>query len=140
MRLAPPYSFVIFLFPFVVEGQEAPPAETALTDIRKEMLSEYRYAAPGIKPAKLPTSLQSDSPAFHAAGTDEGVVKMEAFEVRESGFSSSATQSIEQHPPSKPPATVASKLGIGEHDFEVGKVHAFVITIFYVPFIAGFRW
>jgi hypothetical protein len=140
MRLAPPYSFLLFLFPFVVEAQEAPPPETALTDIRKEMLSEYKFAAPGNKPATLPTSLQSESPTIYASRADKDVVKMEAFEVREPGLSNAASQSIEQHSPSKPAATVASKLGIGEHDFEVGKVHAFVVTIFHVPLIAGFTW
>jgi hypothetical protein len=140
MRLAPPCLFVVLLFPFMVEGQEAPPPEAALTDIRNEMLAEYKYAAPGNKTAALPTSLQSESPKIYASGTEKDVVKMEAFEVRESGLSSAAYQSAEQQSPSKPPATVASKLGIGEHDFEVGKVHAFVVTIFYVPFIAGFKW
>ena len=105
------------------------------------MLSEYRFTPPGAKPAAIPTSLQSDSPPLPASSAGGGdAVKMEPYVVRESALSNAALQSIEQPSPAKPPATVASKLGIGERDFMVGNVHAFVISIFYVPFVAGFRW
>jgi hypothetical protein len=142
-RFATASSIVIFLLPIVVEGQEAPSsqADRPLTAIRGEMLSEYRFTPPGTKPSALPTSLQSDSPPLPVSPAGSGdVVKMAPFEVRESALSVAALQSIEQPSPEKPPATVASKLGIGERDFMVGNVHAFVISIFYVPFIAGFSW
>jgi hypothetical protein len=143
MRFAIASSVVVLLLPIAFKGQEAPMAQAdrPLTDIRGEMLSEYRFAPPGAKPAALPTSLQSDSPPLPAPTASSGdVVKMAPFEVRESALSTAALQSIEQPSPAKPPATVASKLGIGERDFMVGNVHAFVISIFYVPFIAGFSW
>jgi hypothetical protein len=143
MRLATASSILVFLLPIVVNGQEAPSskADVPPTDIREAMLSEYRFTPPGAKPAVIPTSLQSDSPPLPASSASSGdVVKMAPFEVRESALPISAVQSIEQPSPAKPPATVASKLGIGERDFMVGNVHAFVISIFYVPFVAGFRW
>jgi hypothetical protein len=143
MRFAISSSIVVFLLPIAVNGQEAPlpKADGPPTDIRGEMLSEYRFAPPGAKPVALPTSLQSDSPPLPAQAASGGdVVKMAPFEVRESALPIAALQSIEQPSPAKPPATVASKLGIGERDFTVGNMHAFVISIFYVPFVAGFRW
>jgi hypothetical protein len=143
MRPATAGSILVFLLPIVVEGQEAPSsqADKPLAEIRGEMLSEYRFTPPGAKPAAIPTSLQSDSPPLPASSAGGGdAVKMEPYVVRESALSNAALQSIEQPSPAKPPATVASKLGIGERDFMVGNVHAFVISIFYVPFVAGFRW
>ena len=140
MRLALPTSIAILLMPFIVEAQETPSPEKPPTDVRKEMLAEYKFAAAGSKPAILPTSLQSEAPKIYASGTDKDVVRMEAFEVRETGVSGAAYQPLEQQSPSKSPATAASKLGIGEHDFKVGRLHAFVVTIFYVPLIAGFQW
>lgn len=105
------------------------------------MLSEYKFAPPGTKPLTLPTSFQSDAPPVPVpSGSSGEIVKMEAFEVRESTLSIAAFDSPGRKSSNKPPATVAGKLGIGEHDFEVGKLHAFVITIFYVPFVAGFSW
>jgi hypothetical protein len=143
MRIATASSIFIFLLPIVAEGQEASSsrADGPPTDVRGAMLSEYRFTPPGAKPAAIPTSLQSDSPPLPDSPASSGdVVKMAPFEVRESSLSTAAVQSIEQPSTAKPPATVASKLGIGERDFMVGNVHAFVISIFYVPFVAGFSW
>jgi hypothetical protein len=105
------------------------------------MLSEYRFTPPGAKPAAIPTSLHSDAPPLPAQPASSGeIVKMAPFVVRESSSQVAAYQSIGQQSPAKAPATVAEKLGIGERDFTVGNVHAFVVSIFYVPIAAGFRW
>jgi hypothetical protein len=143
MRLATTSLIGVLLLPAVAKSQDATPSQTdePHNEIRKEMLSEYRYAPSGSKPAAIPTALQSDSPPLPVSQETKGdVVKMEPFEVRESGSSNAAYLPLERESPAKTPGTVASKLGIGEHDFKVGKVHAFVITIFYVPFVAGFSW
>jgi hypothetical protein len=133
----------VFLATLTLKAQEVPSSTTEkhMTEIRKEMLSEFKYAPPGSKPAILPTSLRSDSPLVNVtSGTEKDVVKMEAFEVRESGSSIRGFEPLEQQSSENAKPTIASNLGIGEHDFTVGKMHAFVISIFYVPFIAGFRW
>jgi hypothetical protein len=106
------------------------------------MLSEYKFAPPGTKVTALPTSLHSEAPPPSPAPAENGkdVVRMEPFEVHESGMSNAAYLPLARRAPDKPPATVASKLGIGEHSVEVGKVHAFVVTVFYVPILAGFSW
>jgi len=143
MRLATASSIVVLFLPIAVEGQDDASSQSGKpdTEIRGEMLSEYRFTPPGSKPAAIPTSLQSDSPPLPVSSENKGdIVKMAPFVVRESASSMAAYQSIEQESPAKAPATVASKLGIGEHDFMVGKTHAFVVTVFYVPFLAGFSW
>jgi hypothetical protein len=143
MRLATTSLIAVLLLPAVAQCQDAAPSQTEEpgSDIRGEVLSQYRYVPSGSKPAAMPTALQSDSPPLPVSQQAKAdVVKMEPYEVRESGSSSAAYLPLERATSAKPPATVASKLGIGEHDFKVGKVHAFVITIFYVPFVAGFSW
>lgn len=138
MRFATALSILAFLSPLVAEAQDVGPPQT---NVRGEMLSEYRFAPLESKSAAMPTALQSDSPPLPVLQQTKGdVVKMEPFEVRESGSSNAAYLPLERSSPAKKPATVASKLGIGERDFKVGKVHAFVVTIFYIPFVAGFSW
>jgi hypothetical protein len=143
MRSATAGTILVLLLPLVVRGQEAasPQTDPPHTDIRGEMMSEYKFTPPGAKPAVIPTSLQSDAPPLPApTASSADVVKMEPFVVRESAPPLAALLPLEHQSPDKPPATVASKLGIGEHDFMVGKLHAFVVTIFYVPLVAGFSW
>src|SRR5580658_5272115 len=132
MRPATAGTILVLLLPLVVRGQEAasPQTDPPHTDIRGEMMSEYKFTPPGAKPAVIPTSLQSDFPPLPAPSASSGdVVKMEPFVVRESAPPIAALLPLEQQAPAKAPATVAGKLGIGEHDFMVGKVHAFVVTL-----------
>jgi hypothetical protein len=143
MRPATAGTILVLLLPIVLRCQDAAPTQTDAppTDIRGEMMSEYKFTPPGAKPAVIPTSLHSDSPPLPAPSASSGdVVKMEPYVVRESAPPIAALLPLEHQSPAKPPATVASKLGIGEHDFMVGKVHAFVVTLFYVPLVAGFSW
>jgi hypothetical protein len=143
MRLTAASIIVVFLLPILAEGQDAasPQTEKPSNEIRGEMLSEYRFTPSGSKPAAIPTALQSDVPPLPVSQDTNGdVVKMDPFEVRDSASSSAAYLPLERAASVKAPSTVASKLGIGEHDFKVGKVHAFVITILYVPIVAGFSW
>ena len=123
---------------FASSGTAAAAAEPPLTDIRREMLSEYRFSPPGTEAAPLPTSLHSEAPAPPDGGKD--IVSMEPFEVHESRPLNSAYPPLAQKEPDKAPSTVAAKLGIGTHSVQLGKVRLFVNTVFYVPFLAGFSW
>jgi len=135
---------IVLLSPFILSGEEASSANTAntLTEIRRELLSEYKFSPPGTKATTLPTSLHSEGPpAISVPATNKkDVVRMEPFEVHESGVSNSAYQPLSDKAPDTPSATLASRFGIGVHHFQIGKTHMFVSTIFYVPFIAGFEW
>ena len=143
MRLATTSLIGALLLAAAARGQDSAASriDEPRNEIREEMRSQYRYAPSGSKPAAMPTALQSDSPPLPVSqSTKADVVKMEPYEVRESGSSSAAYLPLERASPAKAPATVAKKLGIGERDFKVGKVHAFVVTLFYIPIAAGFSW
>jgi len=143
-RFAAPSIAIILCSPFFVEGADsAPPsAEPVLTEVRREMLSEYRYAPPGAKAFLAPSSLHSDARPLVAtpAATGADVVKMAPFEVREAGAPQSPYIPLAQTESEKTPSSVAAKLGIGTHHMDLGKVHLFATTIFYVPILVGFEW
>jgi hypothetical protein len=133
-------AFAAGLFAVPRAGAADPsPAPATASVIRQEMLAEYQYTPPGAKTAPLPTSLQSNAPPIFTFTTPPDVVKMEAFEVQESGSGSKgallAPADIRVTAPS-----VASKLGIAIHTKDVGKVRFFAATLFYVPFLVGFAW
>lgn len=141
-RTAKTLALLCLWSPRLVQGGETPSTTEAPTDIRREMLSEYKFSAADAKPGPSPSSLRSSLPVQAAAVVPESkeVVKMDPFEVRESGAPSAALMPL-AYPPSAPArTTVASKLGIGNHKFQVGKMHMFVSTVFYVPFLIGFEW
>lgn len=125
-------------FPLWASGADADPA--ALTPMRREMLAEYRYTPTGTPLQELPTSLHSNAPALPAAEAAPEVVQMDRYEVLES------RDAVWPHviPPAaaapEAPRTVASKLGIGVHRVQVGKVELFATTVFYVPILVGFAW
>jgi hypothetical protein len=106
------------------------------------MISEYKFAPPGTKPAALPSSLNSIAPAQPPTDKPSGrdVVAMEPYEVRETGAGTSAFLPLSPSKPDSPRTSAAAKLGIGLHRFHVGKLHCFVNTIFYVPILVGFEW
>jgi hypothetical protein len=140
-RIAAFSAVVVLLSPFLAQGDEAASSSAPpLTDIRKEMLSEYKFAPSGTKAAPLPTSLHSDAPAqlSGAAPTGRDVVRMAPFEVRET--SAAAFMPFAPAISAGTRATAASKLGIGVHHMLLGKVHVFVSTLFYVPILVGFEW
>jgi hypothetical protein len=115
-------------------------AAEARSVIRQEMLAEYQYTPPGTKAAALPTSLQSNAPSIFTFTTPPDVVKMEKFEVQESGMGSSKGALPNPEDVTVPPRTVASKLGIGVHGKDLGKVRVFAVTFLYVPVLVGFAW
>ncbi len=135
-RIAATTAVLVLFYPFRTEGADPDCGRscgTHLTDIRREMLQEYRFAPQGTPVTPLPTSLHSDAPAVHAS---PDIVRMEPFEVRDV----QAAPPVESSPPDKPAATAATRLGIGAHHMKLGKVHLTVNTIFYVPFLVGFEW
>ncbi len=65
---------------------------------------------------------------------------MAPFEVRETGASNAAPRPVASRISDTPGGRAAAKLGIGVHHLEIGRVHVFVNTLFYVPFLVGFEW
>jgi hypothetical protein len=135
--------FTVLLASLRVRGAEETTApQPLLSDVRQEMLSEYKFTAPGTKAAPLPSSLHSDAPAEAGmiAKARRDVVTMAPFEVRDSGVPPLALMPAVSESRSPERKTVAAKLGIGVHRLDFGKVHMFVNTVFYVPFLVGFEW
>jgi len=116
------------------------PASEAPSALRQEMLAEYRYTPPGAKAATLPTSLQSNAPPIFTFTTPPDVVKMDPFEVQESGKGGGLGAKLTLEDVAVPPPSVASKLGIGVHGKDIGKVRVFAVTFLYVPILVGFAW
>ncbi len=136
-------AFIALLSPSfaVAEGDDSHRTQP-LTDTRREMLEEYKFTPPGSRGAAPPSSLHSDAPASPQAhdSTLRDTVKMAPFEVREAG-----TPNVTLEPAAVPKSDggagrAAARLGIGVHHIEIGKVHVFVNTIFFVPFLVGFDW
>ena len=112
-----------------------------LTPIRREMLAEYPYTPEGTPIANLPTSLHSNAPALPTvAVTDADAVQMDRYVVLESRDAVWPHAIPPASAPAAAPRTVASKLGIGIHKVQVGKVELFATTVFYVPILVGFAW
>jgi hypothetical protein len=128
----------------VPETRAADPATTAApepaSEIRREMLAEYQYTPPGTPAATLPTSLQSHAPPIFTFTTPPDVVKMDAFEVQETGTGGGPGAQLTRGDVAVPPPSVASKLGIGVHAKDIGKVRVFAVTFLYVPIMVGFAW
>ena len=123
-------------------GSAEPPslaAPQAPSELRREMLAEYPNAPPGTKAAAPPTALPSRAPPIFASAAPRDVVRMDPFEVQESGPGAGGAL-LTPEDVKVPPPTVASKLGIGVHGKDVGKVRVFAVTLFYVPIMVGFAW
>jgi hypothetical protein len=140
MRFAAPFALIALLSPLLAGADEN--GEHALTDTRREMLQEYKFAPPGTKAAALPTSLNSEAPAVGNSGTQtpKDVIRMAPFEVSETGGSIAALGPASVARSDTPAERAAVKLGTGVHHIEFGKVHVIVNTILYVPFLVGFEW
>lgn len=113
------------------------------TDIRKEMLSQYKYSPTGGNPAakgSAPANLAQPTRAASPTPGGRDIVVMSPFEVQASGKREQLqTASFQEEPPTQG-EKVASKLGIGVHRMKIGKVSVFASTIFYIPFLVGMEW
>jgi hypothetical protein len=134
---------VLVLFPaFLAKGEEnANSTEPRLSETRRQMLLEYTFSPQGAKPSEAPTSLRSEASVQPRAAAPSGseVVTMSPFEVR-GNAEPGAIGPLAVSRTDDAPATVADRLGIGVHNLKLGKVHVFVRTVFYLPFLVGLEW
>jgi hypothetical protein len=73
-------------------------------------------------------------------GSSRDAVRMQPFEVHESGTSIAAFMPVAPSGQEKRSSTAASRLGIGVHYLKLGKIRLFVTTALYVPILFGFDW
>jgi hypothetical protein len=116
-----------------------PGAAEPRTDVRKELLSEYRYVPHPADAAPIPVFLAAAAPSPDA-GAPYGpeVVTMAPFTVRETVRMETLHADLLQEKRDAHTAMVMSKLGIGLHVAPVGPVAFYAATLFYIPFAAGF--
>lgn len=111
------------------------------TNIRKELLSEYKYGVPPkgqIIPAPIVSDASTAPQASILTPPNSDVVRMEPFTVRE-GAKMDALHAgiVRQHAIARTEA-ITSKLGIGVHVAPLGPVGFYAVTVFYIPIVVGF--
>ena len=111
------------------------------TNIRKELLSEYKYLVPP-KDQTISGPIVSDAsttPQISApAPPNLDVVKMAPFTVREGAKMDSLHADIVRQKVNARTDAIASKLGIGVHIAPMGPVGFYAVTVFYIPIVVGF--
>lgn len=111
------------------------------TDIRKELLSEFKYVKvpkdPSSKDAVQATASADPSPAARAAG-DSAPIVMAPFSVKESADMKRLQQDLQMQKADATREMTMSKLGIGVHVAPVGPGGFYVVTVFYIPIAVGF--
>lgn len=118
--------------------EETPPQP----DMRKQMLSEYRYAPDPLAARTPPPSPGSAPKATPTPSAASDVITMDTYTVRETVGMNALTTSLREEKAAAHTAMMMDKLGVGLHVVRVGKVGLFAGTIFYIPFVVGvgFSW
>jgi hypothetical protein len=125
----------------LLSAADDPGAGAPHTDVRKELLSEFKFVPPQKEVARpAPFLTASAQPvATSAAETGNGeLVTLAPFTVREMVRMETLHADILQEKADARTAAVMSKLGIGLHVAPVGPVAFYAATLFYIPFAAGF--
>ncbi len=114
-------------------GSPAPP-----TDIRREILSGFRFIPRQAEPAEASPILAQGAAAPaapDAAGPD--IVSMAPYTVRENVRMEKLHADIVEAQAEARTAATMTRLGVGLHEVPVGNFHLFAGTVFYIPFVVG---
>jgi hypothetical protein len=113
------------------------------TDIRRELLSEFKYS-PAKKPPDSATPVQSVPKSQQrldpSSAASSDAVRMAPFEVQDTRTPRNLPALLVQEEPKSPAETIVSKLGIGVHSWKLGKTKLSIHTLFYIPFFVGLEW
>lgn len=116
-------------------GPEAPQ-----TDIRKELLSEYKYVKETKDPAAkapTPSTTGAAQQAAPPAPGDSAPLVMDAFTVHESTQMDRLHEDVLNQDADARRAEVTSKLGVGMHVAPMGPLGFYAVTVFYIPIAVG---
>jgi hypothetical protein len=109
------------------------------TDVRRELLSEFKYVAhPPQAAAPSPFLAPGAQPGLPPPSDTSDLVRMAPFTVREMVRMETLHADLVQEKTDAHTAAVMSKLGIGLHVAPVGPVAFYAATLFYIPFAVGF--
>jgi hypothetical protein len=121
---------------------DAPDDETDVpsTNIRKELLSEYKYTATPNGPTQSAPFLNdtSSSQTMTTVPQDPDLVQMAPYTVRETMKMDSLHRDLVAQRIDAREEAVTRKLGIGVHIAPVGSVGFYAVTVFYIPVFVGF--
>jgi hypothetical protein len=120
-----------------------PGSDAPATDIRKEMLAEYRFSPKGDCPAAAPSTpapLAAPRPAAAPSADGKDIVVMAPFEVQMASGRDGLQTAAFQDEPTSEGEKVASGLGIGVHRMKLGRVNLYARTILFIPFLVGIEW
>jgi hypothetical protein len=104
------------------------------TNIRKELLAEYKFEATTRDPT-LPAPLLANA---SAAPQDPNLVEMAPYTVRETPKMNALNADIVAQEASARTEAITRKLGIGMHVAPLGPVGLYAVTVFYIPVQVGF--
>jgi len=124
----------------VLAADTDPDGDVAHTDIRKELLSEFKYVKPQNAAPKAPSKpdTKADQPAVALASGDSAPLVMAPFTVRESADMDRLHEDLLMQKADARSEMTASKLGIGVHVARLGPAGFYAVTVFYVPIVVGF--
>jgi hypothetical protein len=140
--LAPPQKMksavLLFLFvsaaPWAAAGGDSDPGAYPQTDIRREILSVYRYEAPAKDPGPATPFL---TPKAIQAASQE-ILAPAPTTLRDARRLNNLRAAVVQQEADARSAAIASRLGIGVRSVQVGRhLVAGAATVFYVPVAVG---
>jgi hypothetical protein len=120
--------------PLAAVGAPDDATDAPHTNIRGELLSEYKFEAPTKDPT-LPAPLPANA---STAPQDPNLVKMAPYTVRETSKMNALHADIVAQEASARTEAITRKLGIGMHVAPLGPVGLYAVTVFYIPVQVGF--
>jgi hypothetical protein len=114
--------------------------DSAHSEIRRQLLSEFKYvAAP--KEAVISAPFLADSaprpPSMAAESQGRNVVRMAPYTVRQTVKMDELHSAILREQADARTAAMMATLGVGLHVVPVGKAYLYAATLFYIPFAVG---
>jgi hypothetical protein len=128
--------FLIAASGAIAAGDPGSDAGAQRTDIRRELLSEFKYAPPQKDPS-APPPIVSPVQATQAAEPGADIVVMAPFTVRETVRMEKLHSDLMQEKAEARTAAIMTKLGVGVHVLPAGPMYFYAATIFYIPFAVG---
>jgi hypothetical protein len=112
----------------------------AHTEVRRQLLSEYKYVASPQDPVVAAPFLADTAARPPAAAAEAGrpdVVRMEPYTVRQGVKMDELHSALLHEQADARTSAMMAKLGVGLHVVPVGKACLYAATLFYIPFAVG---
>jgi hypothetical protein len=141
MRLVALSLLVGSICPLVAVGAPSDVTDTLATNIRGELLSEYKFEAPPkdpVQPAPFVTNTSTQPPILPATPQDPNLVRMAPFIVRETAKMDALHAEVVAQEANARTEAITRRLGIGIHVAPMGPVGFYAVTAFYIPIQIGF--